>query len=167
MTTCTHVSDSLAGKVMLNDAKANENADENADESADEHTDKKKDGILDKDVFVTQFVVQSAFLTKKRKLAQMVDKEVDEAVFARAKALQCGCGCMLAPCKKRKALRDEYIKKTAHKVWPALEKELMAEIADSLVQARRANIALRKELADSRDEVMVLRYKMAVVGSVF
>ncbi len=163
MTTCTHVSDSLDGKVMLNNAKGNKNA----DESADEHADKKEDGIIDKDLFVTQFVVQSAFLTKKRKLAQMVDKEVDEALFSKAKALQCGCGCMLAPCKKSKALRDEYIKKTAHKVWPALEKELIAEIADSLVQARRANIALRKELADSRDEVNVLRYKMAVVGSVF
>lgn len=119
-----------------------------------------------KNHMVMQFVVENLFTDKKRKLSQLIEKEVCRAEVE-PKVLECGCGCSLAPCRKKVVLRDEYRKKVAHKIWPTLEKELIQDVSNALWQSRRSNEWLAKELDTVTKENTVLKLRMAVVASAF
>jgi len=157
MSSRTHVSDSLAGSSACESTKSEPLPVLGANGV----------GEVDKELFVAEFVVNALFSDKKRKLAQMVEEQVQTATKKRVKALDCGCGCGAVACTKKTSLREKYLKHLAHKLWPRLEKELVRELAQSLLQSRRSNAWLANELATIAHENSVLKARIAIVASIF
>jgi hypothetical protein len=172
MSSCTHVSESLPAKSVSEDppgmdpdaAVETKTISSVSDVDAPSADEKE---MVQKDRLVVEYVIDSCFNNKKRKLAQAVEDEVRRAVKDKVKDLDCKCGCLLAPCSKRVALRDKYTKRVAHKLWPRLEKELVRDLADAMWTSKRSNEWLSKELAAVTHENGVLKMRLAIVASVF
>ena len=137
MSSRTHVSDSLAGSSACESTKSEPLPVLGANGV----------GEVDKELFVAEFVVNALFSDKKRKLAQMVEEQVQTATKKRVKALDCGCGCGAVACTKKTSLREKYLQ--------------------SLLQSRRSNAWLANELATIAHENSVLKARIAIVASIF
>jgi hypothetical protein len=122
---------------------------------------------VEKERLVANYVIECLFKEKKRKLAQTVDEEIGHALGKGDKELDCGCGCMLTPCKKRAAMREMYTKKLAHDMWPKMEQELVKDLSEAMLQSRRSNLWLSNELASVMHENTILKARIAVVASIF
>jgi hypothetical protein len=157
----THVSDSLAagsvdqsaGESVVNETMINDHRDE-------------KVFNVEKERLVVEYVVECLFKNKRRKLAEDVDAEIQRALANGDKELDCGCGCSV-PCLKKTMKKTKYTHKLAHQHWPVLEKELVLDISEAMLQSRRSNQWLSKELAQAVHENNVMRLKLAVVSSIF
>ena len=180
MSTCTHVSDSLASaelsvsKAVSGSAVASVASQSIAsavgskasmkfvadnEVAADDHE-------IEKEHFVIEHVVETLFSSKKRKLKQSVDDEISRAVKQREKVLDCKCGC-LVPCAKKIDLLRNYKVHVTQNIWPKLEKELVRDLAQTLYHSKKTNECLTKELvAVTRDKV-ILETKLAFIASVF
>lgn len=150
---CTHVSDSLKSESITSESVK-------AEGSVD-------DDRAAKNRMVVHYIVDSLMADKKRKLAKEIDEELGRAVVQRKVPFECGCACSLVPCAKKVAMREEYRRKVAHKVWPKLEKEFVEDVANALWTSRRSNEWLSKELEAVTKENTVLKRRLSVVASAF
>jgi hypothetical protein len=158
MSTPTHVSDSLPASSVAESMSGEPSINDKRDEKVFD---------VEKERLVVRYVIDCLFKQKKRKLAQSVDGDMERALVMCDKELECGCGCTLAPCQKKTAMLEKYNKKLAHKHWSVLEKELVHDISEAMLQSRRSNQWLSKELAQTVQENNVMRLKLAVVSSIF
>jgi hypothetical protein len=174
MSSCTHVSESLpvsslcesvsgAGKhdLLSKDDKKHDKECKNGKDAKN-----VKDNV-EKDRMVVHYVVETLFSDKKRKLALAIDDEMERAMEKRVETVDCQCGCKGAPCKKRVIMRENYRQKVAHKLWPELEKELIRDVSEAMLQSRRSNMWLSKELSQALHENTILKARISVVASIF
>lgn len=182
--TLTHVSDSLAGESLVESCASKShpsNSQSFKSHASNSHASASKMGLLDagvrpssneeieRDLHVVEFVVGALFTEKKRQLMLAIKKEFSAMPPEKRSKIECRCGCeaQAAPCKMHTELKNRELQAIAHRHWPALEKQLVKDLARSLCNTQRSQRWFSDELSRLSLENQMLRSRLAVVASAF
>lgn len=126
------------------------------------------EGAVEKDLHIAEYVVSALLNDKKRALNTAIEEEFAATPpDKRARMLDCGCGCKAKPCNVRLDRKFRYKQHLAHKIWPALEKSFVRDLAWTICQTKKRQRWFADELAKLSQDNAILRQKLAVVASAF